>query len=99
MPIVIAGTVAGLVAYAALLGRRYRLARLAAASQVVLVIVGWAVAQHPFLIYPDVTIASAAAPASTLLFVLWSLPFGLAIVLPSFWLLFRVFKGDAARLT
>ena len=99
LPIVIAGTLAGGLAYAAVITRRYRIARLLAAAQVVLVIVGWAVAQHPFLIYPDVTIASAAAPDSTLRFVLWSLPFGLGLVLPSFWLLFRVFKGDASRLT
>lgn len=99
LPIVIAGTLAGLLAYGAVHTRRYRVARLLAAAQVILVIVGWAVAQYPFLIYPDVTLASAAAPASTLEFVLWSLPFGLGLVLPSFWLLFRVFKGEAARLT
>ncbi len=99
LPVVIAGTLAGALAYAALRARRYRLARLLAAVQVALVIVGWALAQHPFLIYPDVTLASAAAPASSLEFLLWSLPFGLGLVLPSFWLLFRVFKGDAARLT
>lgn len=99
LPIVIAGTAAGLAAYWALVTRRYRAARLLAAVQVVLVIVGWAVAQHPFLLYPDVTVAGAAAPEATLTFLLWSLPFGLGLVLPSFWLLFRVFKGDSARLT
>ena len=99
LPIVIAGTFAGVAAFALVHLRRFRLARLFAIAQVASVIVGWAVAQHPFLIYPDVTLASAAAPDSTMRFVLWSLPFGLAIVGPSFWLLFRVFKGDAARLT
>ncbi|MBI2394361.1 MAG: cytochrome d ubiquinol oxidase subunit II [Deltaproteobacteria bacterium] len=99
LPIVVAGTLAGAGAFVAVSTRRYRAARLLAIAQVALVIVGWAVAQHPFLIFPDVTVAAAAAPASTLRFVLWSLPLGLAIIGPSFWLLFRVFKGDAARLT
>ena len=98
-PIVVAGTLAGGGAFAALSAGRHRLARLLAIAQVAMVVVGWAVAQHPYLIYPDVTLARAAAPDSTLTFVLGSLPFGLALVLPSFWLLFRVFKGDAARLT
>jgi cytochrome d ubiquinol oxidase subunit II len=99
LPIVIAGTLAGIGAFALLHLRNYRLARLFAIVQVVSVIVGWAVAQHPYLIYPDVTLASAAAPDATMRFILWSLPFGLAVVGPSFWLLFKIFKGDAARLT
>ena len=36
---------------------------------------------------------SPAAPRGTLQFVLWSLPVGLALLLPSLWYLFRVFKG------
>lgn len=99
LPIVAAGTLCGASALVLLVRRRFRLARLFAASQVACVIVGWAVAQHPYLIYPDVTLESAAAPAATMRFLLWSFPFGLAIILPSFWYLFRVFKGDAARLT
>jgi len=99
LPIVIVGTLAGALAFALVHLRRYRLARLLAIVQVASVMAGWAVAQHPYLLYPDVTLASAAAPDATLRFVLWSLPFGLAIVGPSFWLLFKVFKGDAARLT
>ena len=51
-------------------------------------------AQYPYLIYPDVTVQSAAAPAPTLRFFLWTLPIGAAVLLPSLWLLFRVFKGD-----
>lgn len=99
LPVVIAGTICGIAALFLLQRRLFRLARLFAALQVAFVIVGWAVAQHPYLIYPDVTLASAAAPRATLEFILYSLPFGLAIILPSFWYLFRVFKGDAARLT
>lgn len=99
LPVIALGGAAALVSGGALLARRYRLARLATIAQVALVLVGWGLAQWPWLIYPDVTLQAAAAPASTLRFVLWSLPFGLAIIGPSMWWLFKVFKGDVARLT
>jgi cytochrome d ubiquinol oxidase subunit II len=72
--------------------RRYRLGPVFAAGEIVLLLLGWGVAHRRYLIYPDVTLASAAAPASTLRFMLATLPVGLALVLPSLWLLFRVFK-------
>jgi cytochrome d ubiquinol oxidase subunit II len=93
-PVVAAGVIAALLSGWALLRRRFRLARAATVAQTVCLLGGWGIAQHPYLIYPDVTIASAAAPAPTLAFLLWSLPFGLALLLPSLWLLFRVFKGE-----
>jgi cytochrome d ubiquinol oxidase subunit II len=98
LPAVVLGTVAALASGWSLRARRYRLARLATIVQVAMVIVGWALAQYPYVIYPDVTLAQAAAPRATMVFVLGSLPFGLAIVGPSFWWLFKVFKGEAARL-
>jgi len=72
---------------------RLRLARTATVVQTACLLAGWGIAQHPYLIYPDVTIHGAAAGDSTLRFVLWSTPFGMAILLPSLWFLFRVFKG------
>lgn len=35
----------------------------------------------------------SAAPPATLWFVLWTLTFGLGLLLPSLWFLFAVFKG------
>lgn len=93
-PVVAAGTLAALVAGYTLLRRRYRIARLAAAAQVTLVIVGWALAQYPYVVYPDLTLDGVAAPAATLRFMLLSLPFGLGIVVPSLVWLFRVFKRE-----
>jgi cytochrome d ubiquinol oxidase subunit II len=58
-----------------------------------LLLVGWGLAQWPYLIYPDVTLTDAAAPASTLRALLLTVPFGMALLLPSLWLLFAVFKG------
>src|SRR5262249_43480100 len=40
-----------------------------------------------------VTLHDAAAPHATLRFVLYALPVGLAFLVPSLWLLFRVFMG------
>lgn len=93
-PILIAGVSAALLSGWALLVRRARLARVATVTQVICLLAGWGLAQYPYLIYPDVTLESAAAPDATLRFVLWTLPFGMALLLPSLWLLFRVFKGE-----
>jgi cytochrome d ubiquinol oxidase subunit II len=63
-------------------------------AQIACLLAGWAVAQHPYLIYPDLTLQQAAAPRATLAFILISAPTGLAILLPSLALLFRVFKSS-----
>jgi cytochrome bd ubiquinol oxidase subunit II len=93
LPVLGVGLIAALASGWFLRTRRYRAARLAAIGQVACLVAGWGVAQYPFIIYPDVTIFSAAAPAVTLQFILFTLPLGLAILLPSLWYLFRVFKG------
>ena len=76
----------------ALLRRRFRLARAAAVAQVALLLLSWGLAQYPYLIYPDVTVPDAAAPQPTLRFLLYAVPAGMALLAPSLWLLFRVFK-------
>ncbi|HEY3364911.1 MAG TPA: cytochrome d ubiquinol oxidase subunit II [Symbiobacteriaceae bacterium] len=73
--------------------RRYKLARGAAVAEVVIVLWGWAFAQWPYLIYPDVTVYQSAAALPTIKFVLDALPFGFALLIPSLWFLFAVFKG------
>lgn len=54
------------VALFALWRRRFALARIAAISQVTLILVGWCLAQYPNLVTPDVTIENARAPDVTL---------------------------------
>jgi cytochrome d ubiquinol oxidase subunit II len=83
---------AAVTALAALWRRRWRLARLAAAAQVSLILWGWALGQYPAVVPPDLTIAAAAAPAATLRLVLGALALGAAVLLPSLSYLFRVFK-------
>jgi cytochrome d ubiquinol oxidase subunit II len=82
---------AAVTALAALLARRHRLARAAAALQVALILAGWAFAQYPFLVPPDLTIAGAAAPPATLRLLLGALAAGALLLLPAFFYLYRVF--------
>lgn len=92
--VVVVGMVATLLSGWWLRQRRYRLARIASVVQVACLLAGWAIAQSPYLIFPGLTLADAAAPRPTLLFILWSTPAGMALLIPSLWLLFRVFKGE-----
>jgi cytochrome bd ubiquinol oxidase subunit II len=91
-PVVMAGVLLAPASALAMWLRRFRMARLLGAGQVMLLLVGWALAQWPYIIYPDVTLTGAAAPSATLGFVLWTLVPGLGLLLPSLWLLFAVFK-------
>ena len=75
----------------------YRLAHLAAAGQVSLILWGWALAQYPYLIPPDLTIRAAAAPPITLILILWALPAGGLVLFPSLVYLLRVFKREPTR--
>ena len=83
-------------AFYALWRRKYRLARVCAAGQVTLILLGWAFAQFPYLVEPDITISSAAAPRVTLQLLLGALAAGAVLLFPSFYYLFRVFKGKTA---
>jgi cytochrome d ubiquinol oxidase subunit II len=84
--------VAAVTAIWALWSRRFPLARVAAAAQVSLILWGWALAQYPYLIPPDLTIRAAAAPRITLVLSLWILGAGALVLFPSLIYLFRVFK-------
>jgi len=94
LPLHLATAAAALTAFGALLRRRVRLARAAAAAQAALIVLGWGASQHPYLVVPDVTLASAAAPRATLVPVLWALAAGAVLLFPALYLLFRVFKGE-----
>jgi cytochrome d ubiquinol oxidase subunit II len=78
----------------ALWTRKYRLARICAVAQVTLILVGWALAQFPYLVEPDITIYSAAAPRATLQLLIIALAAGVLVLFPSYYYLFRVFKGE-----
>jgi cytochrome d ubiquinol oxidase subunit II len=92
VPLHVATGLAAISVFAALWFRRYRLARLAAGLQVSLIFWGWPMAQYPFLLPPEYTIAGTAAPASTLRLTLIVLGGGSLVLLPSLWYLFQIFK-------
>jgi cytochrome d ubiquinol oxidase subunit II len=93
LPFHLATGAVAIAVLAALWRRRYHVARVAVGAQVSLILWGWAVAQYPFLVPPDLTIAGSAAPAVTLRLVAGTLVVGGAILLPSLFYLFRIFKG------
>jgi cytochrome d ubiquinol oxidase subunit II len=74
--------------------RAYKLARLLAAGQVTLILWGWALAQFPYIVEPDININSAAAPRATLQLLLGALALGALLLFPSFYYLFRIFKTN-----
>ena len=93
-PLVALSAIAGLTSLGATFRGRERVARLGAAVAVGSVVVGWGVAQWPYLIVPDLTASDAAAPVSSLRPIAIGFAVGAALVLPSLLLLFRVFKGS-----
>jgi len=92
LPVIMVGLVCFAGSAWSVFTRRYRLSRLFAAGEATLVLLGWGLAQHPYLVYPDITFADAAAPMATIRFVLLSLPVGAVFLLPSLWLLYVVFR-------
>jgi cytochrome d ubiquinol oxidase subunit II len=93
LPLLVLGLVNGPLALWAVWRWRPRLARVAVIAQVVLVLWAWALGQWPYLIPPGLTIAAAAAPAATLNAMLIVIGAGMALLIPSLWLLLRVFKA------
>jgi cytochrome bd ubiquinol oxidase subunit II len=92
LPLQLATVVAAITALVSLVVRRYRLARVAAAAQVSLILWGWGAGSYPYLVPPTLTIDEAAAPAITLRLTLIALALGAVVLVPSLAYLFRVFK-------
>jgi cytochrome d ubiquinol oxidase subunit II len=84
------------VAFWALWTRRQALARLSAAAQTGLIIIGWAASQYPFLVVPDLTVQNTAAHPKTLSLLIVALCAGSIVLFPALVLLYRVFKGPRA---
>jgi cytochrome d ubiquinol oxidase subunit II len=95
--LLLATSVCALTALVALWTRYFRLARLAAGGQVTLILLGWSVAQYPYLIVPDVGIVAAAAEPATLRLLILTLAVGAVVLFPSFAYLFYVFRGEHQR--
>ena len=77
-------------AIACLYWRQCHVARILAGAQVTMILAGWAIAQFPYLIPPDVILAEAAAPIAVLRILLWSVLAGSLILVPSLVYLLRL---------
>ncbi|MDZ4694761.1 MAG: cytochrome d ubiquinol oxidase subunit II [Deltaproteobacteria bacterium] len=72
--------------------RRYRIARGLAVLQVVTIVAGWGYAQYPYVIAPDLLLATTAAPVATLRLIALGVGVGAILLIPSLIWMFRVFK-------
>jgi cytochrome bd ubiquinol oxidase subunit II len=96
-PLMWLNSILALAALYALWVRRFELARVCAAGHVVLILWGWAFAQFPYLLEPDVDIYNASAPPITLKILAGALAAGASILLPSYRYLLKVFKRRPKR--
>ena len=99
LPLVILSVVCGVAVLVLLRRGARRGARALAAGAVAAVIWGWAVAQHPYLLPPSLTISDAAATNATLITVLIVFAVAVVFVLPSLGLLFTLVQRDLVRET
>jgi cytochrome d ubiquinol oxidase subunit II len=95
MPLHLLTGIAAVAAFWALWTRRFRLARVAAGAQVTCILWGWGLAQFPYLLPPDLSIAAAAAPAVTLRLTAIAVAGGAVLLFPSLYYLLKVFKTRA----
>ncbi len=96
-PLIWITSILGLAALYALRVRRFQIARLCAAGEVSLIVWGWAFAQFPYLLEPDLDIYNAAAPPVTLHILAGALTAGAFILFPSYRYLMLVFKSHRER--
>jgi cytochrome bd ubiquinol oxidase subunit II len=87
---VIASALAGLVTLAFEWRGRFEIARYSAAAAVAAIVAGWAFAQEPYILPPDLTVKAAAAPDSTLTALIIAAALGIALLLPALAWLFRL---------
>jgi cytochrome bd ubiquinol oxidase subunit II len=69
---------------------RFEVARYTAAVAVAAIVAGWAVAQQPYLLPPDLTVQEAAASDATLAALLISTVIGMLVLVPALAWLFRL---------
>ena len=82
---------AAFVTLGALVRRRWWLARIGVGLQTAGILLGWALAQGPLLIVPDVAFADVAAPDPVIRAVLTAFGIGAVFLLPALALLYRTF--------
>ena len=87
---VVVSALAGLVTLAFEWTERFELARFSAAAAVAAILAGWAAAQEPYLLPPNLTVTEAAAPDATLSALLIASALGMLLLIPALVWLFRL---------
>jgi cytochrome d ubiquinol oxidase subunit II len=88
--LVIVSALAGLATMGLVWAERFGLARVTAAGAVAAIVVGWLLAQKPYILPPDLTIDEAQASNATLSAVVIGVGAGMVILVPSLWFLYRL---------
>jgi cytochrome d ubiquinol oxidase subunit II len=94
-PLIVLSAVAGIAGIALLVTRRYPLARVAAVTAVGAVVVGWGVAQYPWLLTDQLSISAAAGARATLIGLLVVVGVAAVVVLPALGYLFWLTQTEA----
>jgi len=90
LAMVLVSGAAGVATLALVYRERYGLARFSAAAAVAAIVVGWVLAQSPYVLPPALTLAEAAASDATLSAVVIGVAAGMVILVPSLWWLYRL---------
>jgi cytochrome bd ubiquinol oxidase subunit II len=87
-----------ILAFVALLNKKYKVARVAAMLQVGLILWGWGLSQFPFFMQGFMTISQAAAAPPVLWALIGATTVGLLVLFPSIWYLMEIFKGNSEEI-
>jgi cytochrome d ubiquinol oxidase subunit II len=93
-PLIVISAVAGVLTLVLLHRRRYSWARLGAVTAVAAVIIGWGVAQYPWLLVDEVRITDAAGAPATLAGLLVVVGLATVIVIPALTYLFWLTQSE-----
>lgn len=94
LPLVIVSALCGLGSLALLLRARQSVARLLAMGAVAAVVLGWGVAQYPYILPTSLELSDAAAPDATLWSVVIVFVIAALVILPSLGLLYYLDQRD-----
>jgi cytochrome d ubiquinol oxidase subunit II len=93
----VVSALAGLGSLLLLVRREFAAARVSATVAVAAVVVGWGLAQYPYLLIPDLRIEAAAADPATLRALLIVLLVGSALLVPALVFMYRLFQRPGAQ--
>jgi cytochrome d ubiquinol oxidase subunit II len=97
LPCLVVSAVAGVLSLGLLVKRRFVASRVSATAAVAAMIWGWALAQYPYMLIPDLTIEQAAASPVTLRALLLVLVVGSLLLVPALVYMYALFQRPAPQ--